>query len=241
MNSIGLEKEVIVLFDQSDTWLKRRNGGEPRFVEKPPLDNEIEILLESKFNFESSASKVEFFSGLSPNIINSTISYARSLPYFIEYLKSRPYKVWVEQEEALVAMVKIPGVSSTLVSSMPSEFWWLAWHNLGPIGRACVDKNRQMILRRDEDSVISKIIATGLVKQRYNAEIIWIENDRNIAKTLSRFFNGMHVFLPNETTQQENDPKIWSLKCLEGLPENIHVGAGMPDCLNFLQTLHFSW
>ncbi len=239
MSSIGLEKEVIVLFDQSDTWLKRRNGGEPRFVETPPFENEIEILLKSKFDFESSAGKVEFFSGLSPIITNSAISYARSLSYYIEYLKSRSYKVWAEQEEALVAMVKIPGVSSTLVSSMPSEFSWLAWRNLGPIGRVCVDENRQMILRRDEDSVISKIIATGLIKQRYDAEIIWIENDRNVAKTLSRFFDGMYVFLPDETTQRENDPKIWSLKCLEGLPENIHVGTGMRDCLNFLQTFNF--
>lgn len=232
---MGLEKEVIVLFDQSDTWIKRRDGGEPRFVEKPPPNDEIEILLESGLDFELSASKVEFFTGLSPDVVNSPISYIHSLSYFVEYLKSRPYRVWGEQEEALVSMVNIPGVSCTLVSSMPAEFWWLAWNNLGPVGRAFVDKDRQMILRRDKDSVISKIIATGLVKQRYGAETIWIENDRSIAKTLSRFFNGMCVFLTSETSQKEDDPKVWVPQCLNNRTENVYDGSGMRDALNFLQ------
>lgn len=261
-----MSREVLyrIAFDQHGTY-KNPLIGPVRCTQRQISNEVAKMLLKMHLQIEEDpdcSDDLESLATQSVKIFKGLHSHAGLMPAihsrkdFLEYLKGTlVYRVRPEQESALRDLACCVNVSFTMISAMPSKHFDWAWRGLGSVARAYVGQKArgfegsgtQMILRADNNPMLSKLVSVGVLLHGLDylpeerdrlpqIEQLLIDDDINFARTASRLW-GVPAFIPVKESQLVRYPLLDIPECLQDKQELLFIGGGLPVAAWYLASL----
>lgn len=239
INKRVLASEVRIALDQHGTYKVPRRGGAIHIGEQIK-DSEAEMFLDPSTDWDDLCG--QFIS------VSKGLSAARSITKDLfspgNVIKAVPgilgYRVDCRQEGGLAGISQNGLALTTLVSAMPCELADWAWLMLGKTGRESLDPNLQMLLNKGHDRLMfSKLVSIGYLVHKidkprgkradFNRRVVIVDDDLNVLKNASRLYQIQGFGL-----EGKNIPQLKVPGPLHSIPENICIGAGLPELYKFL-------
>lgn len=235
-----------VVVDLHGTLKKPPTGGDVRCIREQLTDELAGTLRDMRLN------QLELMVNASIAVHRDLVPTSKYPPVETARMKefvnsSLRYTPRFDQQKALFDIAHGLGVRCTLVSAMKSDdgddkYIW-AWVGLGKAQEALAP-DLQMLLRLGPNPLVSKLAGAAYIKKRFDEPpderagkpermVFVADDDINYARILSKLLR-VPVLVPIEPWQEPTYPRLEVPASLQELPEEVYLGAGLPQLNEFM-------